>query len=97
MEKYTLVKKPKDPENEVRIKNKYPMTDYVDYIISQFIDKNANEVAIKSTEDEISKIITIAEIIKHRVKGLHQVNNIGTQDIEDVYEPIEEGLDKLTF
>jgi hypothetical protein len=47
--------------------------------------------------DAISKITTIAEIIKYRVKGLHQVNNIGTQEFQDIYEPLEEGLDQLVF
>jgi ribonuclease P/MRP protein subunit RPP25 len=99
MEKYSRVEKPREkaPDNEVRINKKTPMTNYVKYIISQFKDKNANEVTIKSMGDAISKITTIAEIIKYRVKGLHQVNNIGTQEFEDIYEPIEEGLDKLIF
>jgi ribonuclease P/MRP protein subunit RPP25 len=47
--------------------------------------------------DAISKIATIAEIIKYRVKGLHQKNEIGTQEFEDVYDPIEEGLERLVF
>ena len=47
--------------------------------------------------DAISKITTIAEIIKTRVKGLYQINDIGTTEFEDIYEPLEEGLDKLVF
>jgi hypothetical protein len=46
---------------------------------------------------EMEKIIQIAETIKYRVKGLHQVNNIGTIEIIERYEPLEEGLDILIF
>ncbi len=33
------------------------------------------------------------ELIKRRFAGLHQLNEITTLDVEDVYEPVEEGLD----
>ncbi|TNV79449.1 hypothetical protein FGO68_gene6301 [Halteria grandinella] len=45
----------------------------------------------------VDTIVSVAEIIKYRVKGLHQVNKIGTQVFEDVFEPLEEGLDTLKF
>jgi hypothetical protein len=41
--------------------------------------------------------VTIAEIIKRRVPGLHQNTSIGSLDITDTYEPIEVGLDKYCF
>jgi hypothetical protein len=31
------------------------------------------------------------------VKGLHQVINIGSQELYDEYDPLEEGLDHLCF
>ena len=72
MEKYERVRKAQDraPDNEVRINKKTNLSSYVKYIISQFNEKEANEVVLKSIGDVISKIITIAEIVKHRVKGL---------------------------
>lgn len=99
MEKYQRVNKPheKAPDNEVRINKKTPMNNYIKYILTQFQEKGQDEVTIKSMGDAITKIVTIAEIIKYRVKGLHQINNIGTQEFEDIYEPIEEGLDRLVF
>ena len=42
-------------------------------------------------------IISLAEMIKFRVKGLHQINHIGSYTLEEVYEPLEEGLDTLKF
>ena len=73
MEKYQRVDKPREkaPDNEVRINKNTPMSNYVKYILSQFQDKGTEEVTIKSMGDAITKIVTIAEIIKYRVKGLH--------------------------
>jgi DNA-binding protein len=49
MEKYIRVERPREkpPDNEVRINKKTPMSNYVKYILSQFKDKNANEVTLK--------------------------------------------------
>jgi prolyl-tRNA synthetase len=45
----------------------------------------------------MDKIVSIAEIIKYRVKGLYQINNIGHKVFLDVYAPLYEGLDTLRF
>ncbi len=36
-----------------------------------------------------------AEIIKRRIMGLHQNTQIGSVDITDTWEPLEEGLNRL--
>jgi len=36
------------------------------------------------------------EIVKRRFRGLHQISTIGSTEIVDEYEPLEEGLDKVT-
>merc|ERR1719238_2641474 len=51
---------------------------------------------ITATGNALSKAVTTAEVIKRRFKGLHQITKIGSTDIVDEYEPIEEGLDKVT-
>lgn len=43
------------------------------------------------------KVMSIAEIIKHRVKGLFQMNKIGYKINKVTYEPIYEGLETITF
>jgi hypothetical protein len=45
----------------------------------------------------INKTVTIAEILKRRVAGLHQITEIESTDITDVWEPLEEGLDTCAF
>ncbi|KAK9946890.1 hypothetical protein M0R45_012332 [Rubus argutus] len=40
----------------------------------------------------INKTVTIVELIKRRIVGLHQYTTIGSTDITDTWEPLEEGL-----
>ena len=43
----------------------------------------------------ISKTVTVAEIIKRRVPGLHQITELSSVEIVEVYRPLEEGLDTV--
>ena len=43
----------------------------------------------------INKTVTVAEIIKRRIPHLHQLTEIGSVNITDTWEPLEEGLDTL--
>lgn len=45
----------------------------------------------------VESAVKLAELIKHRIKGLHQQNKISHITIVDEYEPLEEGLDHLRF
>merc|ERR1712072_456774 len=54
------------------------------------------EVVVKATGNALAKAVTLAEVIKRRFKGLHQITKLGLTEIVDEYEPLEEGLDKVT-
>jgi DNA-binding protein Alba len=84
-------------DNEVRITKRKPLRNYVTYVLSQFRERGANEVVLRSMGETMGKIISVAEIVKYRVKGLYQINKIGSQTFEDVFEPLVEGLDTLRF
>lgn len=43
----------------------------------------------------INKAVTIAEILKRKMP-LHQVNDLASVEMIDVYEPVEEGLEIVT-
>lgn len=43
----------------------------------------------------INKAVTIAEILKRKMP-LHQCNNLSSVEMIDVFEPLEEGLDRVT-
>jgi DNA-binding protein Alba len=79
-DKYTKVRNnaEKLPDNEVRITKHKPLRRYAIYVISQFKERGATEITIRSKGEQMNKIVIVAEIVKHRVKGLYQVNNIGT-------------------
>ena len=65
-------------------------------MLDEFNKNGKDTVTLSSLGEAITKSVTIAEIVKHRVTGLHQVNEISTIVIDDEYEPIEEGLEKMT-
>ncbi|XP_077431988.1 ribonuclease P protein subunit p25-like protein [Vanacampus margaritifer] len=46
----------------------------------------------------VSKAITCAEVVKRRVRGLHQLTSLASATLTDVWEPLEAavGLDTLT-
>ena len=97
---YRKVKGPQEnpsDANEVRITKRKPMSNYAKYVLSAFRERGATEVTLRQMGRDVDTIVSVAEIIKYRVKGLYQINNIGTQTFEDVWEPLEEGLDTLTF
>ena len=58
---------------------------------------HAQTVVIKAVSNAVESAVKLAELIKHRVKGLHQINKITNITIDDEYEPLEEGLDHLKF
>ena len=41
--------------------------------------------------------VNLAELVKHRVKNLHQINKISYITIVREFEPLVEGLDQLKF
>lgn len=52
-------------------------------------------VVLKAMGHAISKAVTVAEVLKHRVEGLHQITQISSIETVDVFEPLEEGLDRV--
>ncbi|KAI3797012.1 hypothetical protein L1987_39701 [Smallanthus sonchifolius] len=60
-----------------------------------FRKKGSSEILFKAMGRAINKTVTIVELIKRRVVGLHQITTIGSTDITDTWEPLEpleEGL-----
>lgn len=51
-------------------------------------------VELKAMGKAINKAVTIAEILKHKMP-LHQITSVSSCEIVNVYEPLEEGLDRV--
>jgi DNA-binding protein len=52
---------------------------YVRYILQLFSSKEFSSVIISSLGNTITKAVNVAEMVRHRVPGLHQENEISTQ------------------
>ncbi|VFQ74415.1 unnamed protein product [Cuscuta campestris] len=96
MNRYQKVEKPREEtpmeENEIRITTQGRLRNYITYADSLLQEKGASEILLKAMGRAINKSVIVAELIKRRVAGLHQNTSIGSVDITDTYEPLEEGL-----
>merc|ERR1712087_50296 len=92
MGKETIVKN----EEEIRVTAAGSVSAYVSRAAKLFNEMEKTYIVIAATGNALTKAVTSAEVIKRRFKGLHQITNLGSQEIVDEYEPLEEGLDKVT-
>ncbi|KAK8566158.1 hypothetical protein V6N13_021229 [Hibiscus sabdariffa] len=96
MDRYQRVEKPKAEipinENEVRITTQGRIRNYITYATTLLLEKGSNEIVLKAMGRAINKTVMIAELIKRRIADLHQITSIGSTDITDIWEPLEEGL-----
>ena len=99
MEKYKKVRSEREPvpDGIIRVNRTINARQFIDQVLEIFNEQKKDEVILSSLGEAITKSVTIAEIVKHRVPGLHQVNEISTIVIDDEYEPIEEGLTPMTL
>ncbi|KAI9914499.1 hypothetical protein PsorP6_008259 [Peronosclerospora sorghi] len=89
MDKYRRVEKPRRDEQTMQVEpNEIRIT-------QQGKEKNERFVVLKAMGNAISKAVTVAEILKHRVAKLHMVTRISSIETVDVYDPLEEGLDRI--
>ncbi|KAG8377970.1 hypothetical protein BUALT_Bualt08G0089200 [Buddleja alternifolia] len=99
MDRYQKVEKPRAEtpidENEIRITSLGRMRSYISYALSLLQEKGSEEIVFKAMGRAINKTVTIVELIKRRVVGLHQITAIQSTDITDTWEPLEEGLQTL--
>ena len=51
---------------------------------------------IKGVSNAVQSAVNLAELVKHRVKNLHQINQISNIKIIDDYLPLYEGLNVLS-
>lgn len=60
--------------------------------LTLFFGEGKNFVTIKAADRLIDRALWVAEVLKRRVQGLHQIIEIKEREVVDVYEPKEEGL-----
>eukprot|EP00930_Biecheleria_cincta_P014665 TRINITY_DN1251_c0_g4_i1.p1 TRINITY_DN1251_c0_g4~~TRINITY_DN1251_c0_g4_i1.p1 ORF type:complete len:320 (-),score=93.67 TRINITY_DN1251_c0_g4_i1:16-975(-) len=99
MDKYRKVYKPKEDvpksDEEIRVTAAGSVSAYVSRAATVFNELNKPRVVVQATGNALTKAVTAAEVIKRRFKGLHQITELKTVELQDEYEPLEEGLDKV--
>jgi len=98
--KYKRVRKVKEEgeskEDVIKITARGKAATYVSYASKLFSEKELSAFTIKATGIALSTAVTVAEVIKRRFKGLHQITKVGTLELVDEWEPLEEGLEPLS-
>ncbi|URE27279.1 Rpp20 subunit of nuclear RNase MRP and P [Musa troglodytarum] len=96
MDRYQKVEKPREEtpinDNEIRITAQGRMRSYITYATNLLQEKSSSDIVFKAMGRAINKTVMIVELIKRRIVGLHQIAAIGSIDITDTWEPLEEGL-----
>lgn len=80
-----------DP-NEIRITQQGKPRNYISYAIGLFNKEGNDSITLKAMGRAINKCVTITEILKRKMP-LHQITELSSEEIIDVFEPLEEGLD----
>ncbi|KAK1430193.1 hypothetical protein QVD17_12758 [Tagetes erecta] len=92
MDWYQKVEKPRveQPidENEIRITSQGRMRSYITYAMTLLQEKGSQEIMFKAMDRAINKTLTIVELIKRRIVGLHQEPLI-PPFIKSVYSELE--------
>ena len=95
--KYVKVRKEKEttPENEIRMTGTNYVGKYITYAATLILEKKIETIVLKATGIATKGACLVAEILRHRIPNLHQLNVLKTITVLDEYEPTEEGLDKV--
>lgn len=62
----------------------------------KMITKKYNDIILRGTGRAINIAVVAAELIKRKVGNLHQITNLETLEIPEIWEPIESGLKPVT-
>mmetsp|Transcript_10784 Transcript_10784/g.40479 ORF Transcript_10784/g.40479 Transcript_10784/m.40479 type:complete len:311 (+) Transcript_10784:68-1000(+) len=80
---------------EVRITQSGRVRHYITYALRCFRESASPFVTLRAMGRAISKAVSVAEVLKRRVAGLHQITALASSELVDIYEPLEEGLDTV--
>ena len=79
MEKNRELKHPFiNPNNEIKISELTDVHETIDFVMELFTKKNYDTIIISGLNKAIKKVVLITEIIKSKIPGLHQLNEINS-------------------
>lgn len=82
-------KKEEKPETDILMRFNDSYGRYVTRALNLFFGQNKSFVTIKAAERLSDRALWVAEVVKRRVEGLHQITKISEREIVDIYEPKE--------
>ena len=65
---------------------------YIGRALTLYFDEKKPFVVLRAADRVIDRAIWVAEVLKRKVAGLHQITRLNEQKIVDTYAPKEEGL-----
>lgn len=83
---------------EMKVKDGSKIRNLMGFAIGKMEGETVRQMLFSGSGKALSKTITCVEIMKRRVKDLHQITRIFYRQTEEIWEPIvpEVGLDPLT-
>lgn len=96
-------KKDECPENEIRVNAKFGISNYISSALKLFNGEPGktkyDTVKITAMSKAIFNAVSVVEVLKRRVVGLHQLTEIASEEVNDTYEPInkEVGVENVTL
>ena len=88
--------KQEKPETDIILQKSNTYGKYVGRALKLFFEDEKKFVTLRAAERVIERAIWVAEVLKRKVGGLHQITKLTENTIVDVYEPREEGLQTVT-
>ncbi|XP_071940922.1 uncharacterized protein [Antedon mediterranea] len=85
----------KDDAVVMRVKNGSRVKNLIGFAIRNFKDDKTRQITFTGAGPAVSKTITCAEIMKRKFKNIHQITKLFRKEIEEYWEPLKEGLDRL--
>lgn len=83
---------------EMKVKDGSKIRNLMGFAIGKMEGESVRQILFSGTGKALGKTLTCVEIMKRRVKDLHQITKIFYRQTEEIWEPIvaEVGLDPLT-
>lgn len=83
---------------EMKVKDGSKIRNLMGFAIGKMESESMHQILFSGTGKALGKTLTCVEIMKRRVKDLHQITKIFYRQTEEIWEPIvpEAGLDPLT-
>ena len=67
-----------NPDNEIKISENTDVHETIDFIMNLLTNKNYETIIVSGLNKAIKKVVLIAEIVKIKIPGLYQINEINS-------------------